>query len=381
VTAALAAFAMAFVSTLWLVRLGRSGARVRALGLDRDFDKPQGVHTTPTPRIGGIAIVLGIIVGAALSATWQEPGALVPLVLLACSLPAFVAGVAHDMTESLSPRGRLVATAISAALAFLLLDAALRQTAIPGLDWIVSFGAGALIVTVFAVAGIAHAINIIDGLNGLAAMCVVIMLAALAYVCYQVSDPMLMTLSLVVIGSVIGFFVWNFPSGLVFLGDGGAYFLGFMVAEIGILLLARNAEVSPLFPLLVCIYPVFETLFSVYRRVWLRQLPASGADGIHLHTLLYKRVMRWAVEDGPGLKEVDFQNAKTSPILWVLCSLSAAPAVLFWDDTVVLALFLVVFAITYVVLYQRLVRFRAPRWIRAWASAPITRSSRGRRPD
>jgi hypothetical protein len=91
--------------------------------------------------------------------------------------------------------------------------------------------------------------------------------------------------------------------------------------------------------------------------------------------------MRWAVEDGPSVGEVDLQNAKTSPILWVLCSLSAAPAVLFWDDTVVLALFLVVFAFTYVVLYQRLVRFRAPRWIRAWASAPLTRSNRGRRPD
>lgn len=180
---------------------------MRALGLDRDFDKPKGVHTTPTPRIGGIAIGLGITVGAAMGAVSQESGSLSALILLTCSLPAFVAVVAHDLTESLSPRGRLLATAISAAMAFLLLDAAPRQTAITGLDWVLSFGAGALIATVFAVAGIAHAINIIDGLNGLAAMCVVIMLAAMAYVSHQVSDPMLTTLSLVVIAVVLGFFV------------------------------------------------------------------------------------------------------------------------------------------------------------------------------
>ena len=65
---------------------------------------------------------------------------------------------------------------------------------------------------------------------------------------------------------MLGFFVWNFPAGLIFLGDGGAYFLGFYLAELAILLLHRNPEVSPMFPLLLCIYPVFETLFSIYRR-------------------------------------------------------------------------------------------------------------------
>ena len=72
---------------------------------------------------------------------------------------------------------------------------------------------------------------------------------------------------------MLGFFVWNFPAGLIFLGDGGAYFLGFYVAELAILLLHRNPAVSPMFPLLLCIYPVFETLFSIYRRT----LPARHA--------------------------------------------------------------------------------------------------------
>ena len=201
------------------------------------------------------------------------------------------------MTKRVSPRLRLLATALSAALTVWFLDAAITRTDIPGLDWVVGFGPGAALLTVFAVAGIANSVNIIDGFNGLASMCVVIMLASVAYVAFQVGDPVIGTLALAGIGAVLGFFVWNFPAGLIFLGDGGAYFLGFFVAELSILLLVRNPGVSPLFPLLVCVYPVFETLFSIYRRRFLRAVPPSMPDGIHLHSLIYRRVMRWAVGD------------------------------------------------------------------------------------
>ena len=71
-------------------------------------------------------------------------------------------------------------------------------------------------------------------------MCVVMMLGAIAYVANQVGDDTVATLALMGAGAVLGFFFWNFPGGLIFLGDGGAYFLGFYVAELGILLLARN---------------------------------------------------------------------------------------------------------------------------------------------
>ena len=145
------------------------------------------------------------------------------------------------------------------------------------------------------VAGIANAVNIIDGFNGLASMCAVLMLISIGYVAFQVGDLAVMYMAAIGVGAVLGFFVWNFPLGLIFLGDGGAYFLGFFVAELAILLLHRNPGVSPMFPLLVCIYPVFETVFSIYRRVMLRGQPAGMPDGIHLHSLIYRRVMRWAI--------------------------------------------------------------------------------------
>ena len=175
-------------------------------------------------------------------------------------------------------------------LAFAVLGAGVRSTCIPGVDWLLTFWLGSLGVSVLAVAGIANAVNIIDGLNGLASMCVILMLAALAYVGFQVDDRLIATVALAGIGAVLGFFLWNYPSGIIFLGDGGAYFLGFFVAELCILLLLRNpGEVSPQFPLLLCFYPVFETVFSIYRRTVLRSQPPSMPDGIHLHSLIYRR--------------------------------------------------------------------------------------------
>lgn len=359
---ALSFFAAAFL-TGWVVH---SGGIVGMGAMDHDVSGPQKFHAKPVPRIGGVGIVVGLL-AVGLSLAWAQPlVSRMLLALLACAAPVFVVGLVEDVTKSVSPTKRLMAAGVSAGLAFWAVDAAITRTDIPGLDEVVAFGAGALLLTVLAVAGIANSVNIIDGFNGLASMCVVIMLVALAYVAFQVGDNLLGTLALAGVGAVLGFFLWNFPLGLVFLGDGGAYFLGFYVAEIALLLLVRNPSVSPLFPLLVCIYPVFETLFSIYRRRFLRAVPPSVPDGIHLHSLIYRRLLRWAVGDRSA-KTLARRNSMTAPFLWALCMLSVVPAVLFWDSTLALAFSLALFGTSYVVLYWRIVRFRAPRWLRLLA--------------
>jgi UDP-N-acetylmuramyl pentapeptide phosphotransferase/UDP-N-acetylglucosamine-1-phosphate transferase len=369
----LIAFSVSAAATLWLVHSTKGG---NGRSIDKDFSKPQKLHVVPVPRIGGIGIVAGLLVsGAALGWTMGLEQARLALLLLGCAMPAFVIGLLHDFTDTITPRGRLLATALSAVLAYAVLDAGIHRTDIPGLDWVVASTTGAMLATLLTVAGIANAVNIIDGLNGLAAMCVAIMLAAVAYVGFEVGDALVGTLALAAIGAVLGFFFWNFPAGLIFLGDGGAYLLGFLVAELSILLLVRNPEVSPLFPLLVCIYPVFETLFSVYRRYWLRASPASLPDGIHLHSLVYRRLMRWAVGNRSA-KALTRRNSMTSPFLWLLCSASVVPAVLFWNNPGALAGFLVLFGVSYVVLYRRIVRFKSPRWLRVAGTRPVPLSAR-----
>lgn len=358
------ALLVSLVVTMLLVRSARLHGHRSA---DRDFSKPQKFHVAPVPRIGGLGIMLGLLAAASAMAVLDvgsEPW--LPLMLLACSMPAFLAGFIQDFTEAITPRGRLLATAVAATLAFFVIDTQIRETAVPGLDWIAGFTIGSLAITVLAVAGVANSINIIDGFNGLASMCSMLMLAGLAYVAFQVGDETVGLLAVCGIGAVLGFFLWNFPLGLIFMGDGGAYFLGFYIAQSAILLLVRNEAVSPVFPLLLCVYPAFETVFSMYRRRLLRQRPTAEADGIHLHSLIYRRVMRFAIgDDAP--EEITRRNSMTSPVLWALCMASVVPAVLFWNRTPLLFMFLLLFAVTYVGLYWRIVRFRAPRVLRRLA--------------
>jgi len=355
----LSAFVASLLVTLWVVRAGRSGGRAAH---DSDLSGPQKFHVRPVPRIGGLGIVAGVLVGA-LAMGWQGvPANALALLLVACGMPCFMAGLAEDFTKRISPRRRLFFTAVSAALAVWGVQSVIVYTAIPGLDWVVSMPLGAMLVTVFVVTGVANSVNIIDGFNGLASMCAMLMLGALAYVAFQVGDMAVMWLALAGIGALLGFFIWNYPAGLVFLGDGGAYFVGFYVAEVAILLLHRNPTVSPMFPLLACIYPVFETLFSIYRKRLLRGMSPGVPDGVHFHMLVYRRLMRWAV-GSRNVKALTRRNSLTSPYLWLLSMLAIAPAMLFWDNTAVLALFILAFAISYTYLYWSIVRFKAPRWL------------------
>lgn len=339
------------------------------------MDGPQKFHAAPVPRTGGVAIMSGLTVGLLQLSLNDHAAADAGWWLLLCAVPVFGAGLVEDLTKKVGPAARLLASIVSAVLASWLLGSILPTTGITVLDLVLATTAGAVALTAFAVAGMSNAVNIIDGFNGLASMCTVLMLAALAYVGFQVGDSLVMVLALAMIGAILGFFVWNFPAGLVFLGDGGAYVIGFWFAELSVLLLLRNpGEVSPLTPLLICIYPVFETLFSIYRRR-MRGTSPGMPDGIHLHTLIYRRVLRWAVPDRSA-RAMTLRNSMTAPYLWFVCMLSVIPAMLFWDDTTVVAAFLGVFVLSYLVLYWRIVRFQSPGWLHATRRRLLRQSQR-----
>ena len=329
--------------------------------MDLDTAGVQKFHATPVPRIGGVPVLIGFLV-TLLIAQLKWPHSYVWLFLIA-ALPAFIAGLIEDVTKKVGPMPRLLATFIAAGLGFWLLQAGLSRLALPGMDqllqqyWLLS-----LLITVIAVGGIAHALNIIDGYNGLASMIAILIFLALAYVSYKVKDSVLCGVSLGLAGAVGGFFVLNYPRGLIFFGDGGAYLVGFLIAEISVLLVAHHKTVSPWFPMLLVIYPVMETLFSVYRKKFVRKMSPGLPDGLHLHMLVYKRLVRWRVG---SLEAADMtgRNSKTSPYLWALSSLSVVPACLFWDHTYLLMLFCLLFAVAYVYIYIMLIRFKTPKWL------------------
>jgi UDP-N-acetylmuramyl pentapeptide phosphotransferase/UDP-N-acetylglucosamine-1-phosphate transferase len=353
---------VSFLSSLAAVFLiVRSSRGTSSRILDVDQDGPQKFHSRPVPRVGGV----GLLVGLAAGAIWMffsRSAGLTALLVVACGLPAFAAGLVEDLTKRINPTIRLIATLASALLASWVVGSTIRYSAIPGLDFLLAIPAAAVVLTAFAVTGVANSFNIIDGFNGLAAMCAVMMLACLAWVAFQVGDAELGLLAVVGCGAVLGFFVFNFPAGHIFLGDGGAYLLGFFVAEVAILLIGRHPQVSPMFPLLLCAYPIFETLFSIYRKKYLRGTAATMPDGIHLHMLVYKRLMRWDVGSRDA-RALTHRNSMTSPYLWILCLTSVVPAALWWRHTWVMLTAMAAFALIYCVAYWRIVRFRVPRWM------------------
>jgi UDP-N-acetylmuramyl pentapeptide phosphotransferase/UDP-N-acetylglucosamine-1-phosphate transferase len=353
-------FLVGLFATLFIMR---SSMRHSHFSADHDLNGPQKFHGRPVPRVGGTGVMLAIVAGAVIAQVSESPTAKQLWLLIGCSLPAFLAGITEDLTKNVSPRRRLFATAVSAGLAIWLLDAVIIRTDIPGVDLLTQWIPFALLLTIFVIAGVANAINIIDGFNGLASMCVLMMILALAYVAFQVGDTFVFTASLITAGAVLGFFVWNFPAGLIFLGDGGAYLLGFLLGELSILLVHRNPGVSPMFPLLLCAYPVFETIFTMYRRKFVRGVATGAPDGIHLHTLIHRRLIRWTLENNLERRRLTRRNSMTSPYLWLLCITSIIPSVLWWDSTATLSWFLLAFVIAYVWLYSRIVRFKTPRWM------------------
>ena len=332
--------------------------------LDHDLSGPQKVHRQPVPRIGGVGVLVGLFVGVLSIWLVDSANGVIAFILLVCGLPAFGVGLLEDVTKRVSPRMRLAATAVAAIAAAAVLDLSIPRADIPGLDFLLAFTLGSVLLTILAVAGIANSINIIDGLNGLASMSVIIMLTAFAFVAHLAGDALVLQLSVIGGAAVLGFFVWNFPRGAIFLGDGGAYFLGFYIAELGILLLVRNEEISPLAPLLVCAYPIVETLFSIYRRRWVRSASVSSADGIHLHSLVYRRIVRRERIDADSSGDAR-NNSKAATFMWTLTVMSAVPAVALWNNTMMLGAALCVFVFVYVWLYRRIVRFRVPSWLLA----------------
>ena len=283
--------------------------------------------------------------------------------LIVCSPPAFAAGIAEDLTKKVSPRRRLVATALSTSLGIWLLGAVVIQTDIPGVDQPIRWLPFAVLLNVLVITGVANAVNIIDGFNGLASMCVLMMILALGYVAFQVGDSFVFTASLITAGAVLGFFVWNFPAGLIFFGNGGAYLLGFLLAELSMLLIHRNPSVSPIFALPLCAYPIFETIFTIYRRKVVRGVATAEPDGIHLHTLIHRRLIRWTLADNHERRRLTRRNSMTSPYLWLLCLASVVPSLLWWHSTAVLSWFLLLFVVIYLWPYTRIVRFKTPRWL------------------
>jgi len=149
-------------------------------------------------------------------------------------------------------------------------------------------------------------------------------MAALGIIAQDAGDANLAQLCFVICAVTAGFFVVNFPFGKLFLGDGGAYLLGFLLAWLSVMLVYRNPLVSPWAPLLACGYPVFETVFTILRRLWCRRHPGHP-DSWHLHSLVKTAIVARFLRGLPA----PLRNACVSPVSWLVALVPAMMAVRF----------------------------------------------------
>ncbi len=337
------------------------------LSLDSSFGI-QKSHLEPTPRVGGIGIYLGV------SLVWLTvPNTIVRGILgtvLLAGIPAFACGLLEDLTKCVGVGPRLFATMASGVMAWLLTGITVNRLDVHGLDWLMELTPAAVLFTAFAVGGLANAINIIDGFHGLAGGTSIIALLALAVIASTVGDAHLATACLLVAASVAGFLLVNYPWGKLFLGDGGAYFVGFALAWLAVLLPVRNAGVSAWAALLVCAYPVIEVLYSVVRRQLHRQSPGAPDNG-HLHSLIKAKFIRHQLAG----KTKAVQNAAVSPIVWAFASMPAIAAIALFDQPLLLAIASMACLLLYHAAHRYLTRMEPADQFAAFAEDRSKRAS------
>lgn len=324
---------------------------------------PQKFHALPTPRIGGIPLMIGLLISGVLLQSRPYPPDATPFgLLLLAALPVYLGGLTEDITKKVGVKERLFLSMLSGLFGCWLLGATIPNVQIANFNPIPIWQPVAIALTVFAVGGVSNALNIIDGYNGLAAGFGVIASSALAIAAAMYGDSFLLYANLTMAGSLLGFLVWNWPQGKIFLGDGGAYLLGFWLAEMSILLLVRNPDVSPWLPMAIMIYPVFETLFSIYRRKFKRRTDPGQPDATHLHQLIYKRLVRIHVGTRVAGEKIA-RNSRVAPYLWLITASFSSLALAFHSISWVIQLLTLGFCLLYVVLYRTLTSWKVPTQI------------------
>jgi len=331
------------LSTAFL--LIRAASKIDWLIHDLDTKGVQKLHVDPTPSIGGVSVFLAFSSGL-----WimdNEPGVLALLWL--SSLPVFIAGLVEDITLKISPTQRLFFAFISILLSYMWLDISINSLGFRWVDDIlIGYPFYALLFTLLAVGGAVNSFNIIDGFNGLLGGYSILTSLAIAYVSYILGDDLIMQLSLTLAVSVFGFFILNFPFGKIFMGDGGAYFTGFIMSIIGLMLGIRNEEVTHWFILLLFIYPLYETVFSIYRRKIAHDTDITQPDAGHLHSVVYLGL----ISCNRFKHNKTICNSAVSPFIWLLSLTSIIPAIIWFDNQMFLIIWSFVFMFMYTIIYK-----------------------------
>lgn len=294
----------------------------------------QSAHSGFVPRVGGLAIYISILAlipllsfgFIPLSVVFDLDAEQLTLLILSAA-PVFSVGMAEDLGYHMSPKARLVASAVSSFVAILLFKVWLDGLGIPGVDMLLMFAPFGILFTIFATVGVVNAFNLIDGLNGLSSYVTVSVAVSLSIIAFQAGNTQVSIFLVLVVAAVLGFMVLNFPLGVIFLGDGGAYSLGHLLVWSAIILVNSASQVSSFAILLIFFWPVADTSLAIWRR-WKLGNPTDLPDRLHFHQL----AMRFLEIRFFGRDSREIANPVATLILIPLISIPQAFGILFWDD-------------------------------------------------
>jgi len=238
-------------------------------------------HKVPVPRLGGIALAAAFVwIELAITLFFREQSNLHDtLVLVGTSLAMFGLGLWDDL-RPLGARRKLVGQIIisSAVCCF---GIGIMSFKMPFSGQIVGLGSWGMVLTVLWLVSMTNLINLIDGVDGLASGICLMLMALLAYVGHHNGNFELVAAGMA--GAILGFLWFNFPPARIYLGDGGAYFLGFQIGLLSLLGSHKGSIVAALVaPLFVLALPIVDTLLAILRR-GLHGLPIFRPDRKHIH--------------------------------------------------------------------------------------------------
>jgi UDP-GlcNAc:undecaprenyl-phosphate GlcNAc-1-phosphate transferase len=299
------------------------------------LDQPDGlrkIHTAPTPRLGGVAIYVAFFFTLALAYFFRDLSQLAQRTILeTCKFTGLLAGATillvtgiYDDIHGLPARRKLFLQTVAAIVACLC-GYNIPAITVPFVGSL-EFGVFALPITVFWFLGCINAVNLIDGIDGLASGACVFVFMTLLLVGLNFGNTSAMLMGCAS-GATLGFLMFNFPPARIFLGDSGSMLLGFLVATLSLIGTSRKAEaaVALFIPIVALGLPIFDTAMAIFRR-WYRRLPLSTPDRQHVHHILVS---------------MGYSQKKSVLILYAICVALAAAALLVTvggDETVTLVI-------------------------------------------
>jgi UDP-N-acetylmuramyl pentapeptide phosphotransferase/UDP-N-acetylglucosamine-1-phosphate transferase len=311
-----------------LVLLGAED-RIRRFTRPRmDHRARQASHCGDPLRLGGVAVLGGMAVGL----IWESlssSGSFLPawaLSALPSAVPVVAAGLAEDLGYRVSPARRFAAAILAAGLAVALLGIWVPRGDLPGIDALMAWPVVAILITVVFSGVFCHAVNLIDGLNGLALTVSLAAAVGIAAIALKSGQPAIADAALALAAAGAGLFVLNWPVARLFLGDAGAYGIGHLLVWMAVATVWGSQEVAVPALLLALFWPIADVLHTVIRRALAGQRIFSP-DRLHLHQLI-----RRTLEVGFfGYRRVERSNPLTTLILAPMILAPVLTGIWLWD--------------------------------------------------